>query len=105
MRLTHTTPALKSYLVLLLELYMTITTISSKGQVVIPKSIRDSHHWDIGEELVVIEMDEGVLLKPKSIFQRKTIDQVAGCLRYKGVAKSIDDMNQAIRKGVKESFS
>lgn len=84
---------------------MTVTTISSKGQVVIPKSIRESHHWHIGEELVVIEMAEGVMLKPKSAFQRSTIDQVAGCLAYEGKPKSIDDMNEAIRKGVKESFS
>ncbi|MBF0199161.1 MAG: AbrB/MazE/SpoVT family DNA-binding domain-containing protein [Planctomycetes bacterium] len=84
---------------------MTTTRISSKGQVVIPKPIRRSHHWEVGEELVVVEMGEGVLLKPKPVFRITTMSQVGGCLSYKGEAKSVEDMEQAIGKGVKESFT
>jgi AbrB family looped-hinge helix DNA binding protein len=46
---------------------MTIATatLSSKGQVVIPKSIRDQLHWESGHELIIETTDSGVLLKSK----------------------------------------
>ncbi|MBK7983244.1 MAG: AbrB/MazE/SpoVT family DNA-binding domain-containing protein [Candidatus Competibacteraceae bacterium] len=56
------------------------TKLSSKGQVIIPKHIRESHRWDTGLELQVIEFDGDILLKPKAAFEQTTIDDVAGCL-------------------------
>ena len=80
---------------------METTKLSSKGQVIIPKSLRIAHHWDIGQELVVIDVGDGVLFKPKSPFEEKNIDDVAACLKYSGIAKTLDDMTAAIGKGVK----
>ncbi len=37
------------------------TRISSKGQIVIPKQIRDRHQWWPGTELAVIDAPGGVL--------------------------------------------
>lgn len=44
---------------------MTTTTItlSSKGQVVIPKEIRDELHWDAGTQLALVSSGSGVTLK------------------------------------------
>lgn len=83
---------------------MTITRISSKGQVIIPKSVRDAHHWESGQELMVVDLGDGVLLKPKSPFPETHIDEVAGCLPYKGKTKTLADMDKAIAQGVKERF-
>ncbi len=38
------------------------TTVSTKGQVILPKAIREQKHWAAGTELIVEETDEGVLL-------------------------------------------
>lgn len=80
---------------------METTKLSSKGQVIIPKPLRTAHHWDTGQELVAIDVGDGVLLKPKSPFAEKEIDEVASCLKYSGKAKTLDDMAAAIAKGVK----
>lgn len=80
---------------------METTKLSSKGQVIIPKPLRTAHHWDTGQELVAIDVGDGVLLKPKSPFAEKNIDEVASCLKYSGKAKSLEDMAAAIAKGVK----
>lgn len=72
-----------------------ITKLSSKGQVIIPKHIRDSHRWDPGLELQVIEFEGGVLLKPKTAFVATSIDDVAGCLTYAGAAKTDQDIEAA----------
>ncbi len=39
------------------------TTMSSKGQVILPKVIRQRRNWDAGIRLIVGETPEGVLLK------------------------------------------
>ena len=77
---------------------MNKTRLSSKGQVIIPKSSRDTHHWEAGQELVVIDTEEGVLLKPVRPAPHATLDELTGCLPYKGATKSLEEMEQAIRK-------
>jgi hypothetical protein len=44
---------------------MEITRLSDEGKVVILQALRDIHHWQAGQELIVIEMGDGILLKPK----------------------------------------
>ena len=83
---------------------MDTTKLSSKGQVIIPKPFRTAHRWEPGQELVVIDTGDGVLLKPKTPFQETKIEEVASCLRYSGKPKTLDEMEQAIRQGVKERF-
>ncbi|NOZ11970.1 MAG: AbrB family transcriptional regulator [Gammaproteobacteria bacterium] len=81
---------------------MNKTRLSSKGQVIIPKSSRNSHHWEIGQELVVIDTEEGVLLKPVQPVPPATLDELAGCLSYAGPAKSLEEMEQAIARGANQ---
>ncbi len=81
---------------------METTKLSSKGQVIIPKSLRTAHHWEVGQELVAIDMGDGILLKPKKPFSETTLEDVAGCLKYQGPPKSLVDMEDAIRQGVEE---
>jgi AbrB family looped-hinge helix DNA binding protein len=83
---------------------MNITKLSSKGQVIIPKNFRQSHRWDAGLELVVIDMGDGILLKPKTLFKTTHLDEVAGCLSYKGPPKSQDDIDRALEQAAKKAW-
>jgi AbrB family looped-hinge helix DNA binding protein len=80
------------------------TKLSSKGQVIIPKHIRSSYHWETGQELIVIDTGSGILLKPKEPLSKSKLNDVAGCLRYTGAAKTIDEMNDAVAKGIVAKF-
>lgn len=83
---------------------METTKLSSKGQVIIPKAFRVSHNWDTGLELVVIEMGDGLLLRPKGPFEETTLDQVAGSLKYTGKAKSQDDIDSAMKRAARRAW-
>lgn len=72
------------------------TVISTKGQVILPKAIRDQLHWGAGTRLTVENTPEGVLLKSTPMFAASSIDALFGSMRYEGPALSIDDMNAAI---------
>lgn len=78
---------------------MQTTRLSSKGQVIIPKEIRHQHHWEPGQELRAIDTDDGVLLTPASPFPETSLQDVASCLPYSGRPKTLDEMEEAIKKG------
>jgi AbrB family looped-hinge helix DNA binding protein len=83
---------------------MNTTKLSSKGQVIIPKPLRTAHHWEVGQELIVVDLGDGILLKPKTPFPLTDIDDVASCLKFKGKTKTLDDMERAIKKGIEEEY-
>jgi AbrB family looped-hinge helix DNA binding protein len=80
---------------------METTKLSSKGQVVLPKSVRDARSWKPGTEFAVDEVVEGILLRPLKPFPATSIDEVFGCLKYKGRAKTLRQMEKAIGQGVR----
>ncbi|RJX30605.1 MAG: AbrB/MazE/SpoVT family DNA-binding domain-containing protein [Desulfurivibrio sp.] len=82
---------------------MAITVLSSKGQIIIPKSVRDAHQMEPGQKLEVLDTAEGILLKPARPYPPATLSEVAACLKYDGPAKSLKEMDEAIRKGAMES--
>jgi AbrB family looped-hinge helix DNA binding protein len=85
-------------------LIMKTTKLSSKGQVIIPKPLRMAHHWEVGQELVVVDVGDGILLKSKAPFPETDINDVASCLKFNGKAKTLDDMELAIEKGIKDKY-
>ena len=73
------------------------TRLSTKGQVVVPKEIRQRRKWAAGAELVVEETPEGVLLRPVQRLSPARVEDVAGFLHRPGMnAVSIEDMAKAI---------
>ena len=78
---------------------MQTTRLSSKGQVIIPKIFRNRYNWNSGQKLNVIDTGDGILLKPSRPFKKTELEQVAGILKYSGKPISIDQMNEAIKKG------
>lgn len=81
---------------------METTKLSSKGQVVLPKSIRQNHQWTEGIEFIVEDLPEGVLLRPIKTTKFTTWDELVGCANYHGPAKSLAEIEQAIAQGVKK---
>ena len=75
---------------------METTKLSSKGQVVLPRAIRSAKAWHAGQELAVEVTAEGVLLKPLKPFAPTTLEEVVGCVEYKGPRKSIEDMDAGV---------
>ena len=79
---------------------METTRLSTKGQIVLPKGIRASQAWALGTEFTVEEPGGGILLRPARRFPDASLDEVAGCLPYKGKTKTLAQMRAAIRREV-----
>jgi AbrB family looped-hinge helix DNA binding protein len=77
------------------------TVISTKGQVILPKTIRDQRHWAAGTRLTVEDTPEGVLLKATPFFAQTKVNSVFGSLRRKGPALTLEDMDKAIAQEAK----
>ena len=77
------------------------TTVSTKGQVILPKAIRQRRKWGPGTRLIVEETPDGVLLKPAPFFPPTRPEDVAGMLAYGGPAKTLDEMEAGIAAEVK----
>lgn len=59
--------------------------LSSKGQIVIPKEVRDSLHWEVGVELTLVTTEHGVMLQTKSKQQSKLpAKSLRGFLQHTG---------------------
>lgn len=85
-----------SYVRLTTRSSMEKTRLSSKGQIVLPRAIRAAKAWRPGQELVVVSTDEGVLLKPLKPFPETTLEEVVGCVGYKGKAKTLEEIDAAV---------
>lgn len=71
----------------------TIVRLSSKGQIVIPKEIRDSLHWDVGVELILVTTEHGVMLQTKTAQQRKlSAKYLRGFLQHTGTPVPTEDL-------------
>ena len=81
------------------------TQVLEHGHVVLPDGIRRMHHWDVGQELLIVERDDGILLTSEPLFPPTTLDDVAGCLHYTGPAKTLEDMHEAIAEGVRQRYA
>jgi AbrB family looped-hinge helix DNA binding protein len=77
------------------------TRLSTKGQIILPKGIRDSRAWVPGTEFTIEDTGEGILLRPVARFKETDLNDVAGCLRFNGRPKTIAQMNAGIAKEVK----
>jgi len=69
--------------------------MSTKGQVILPKAVRESRRWAPGTELVVEETDRGVLLRPVHSIAATRMDDVFGSVK---VARklAVEDMDEAL---------
>jgi hypothetical protein len=61
---------------------MATEILSKIGKDFTPEILRDQYHWEDGQELVIISLGDGILLKPKKTFPETKLDEIAGCLKY-----------------------
>ena len=85
------------------EYFAEVTAVSSKGQVVLPKAIRDSLSLVSGTKLMVLNDGDSILLKPirkPSITEfRAMMDQTAKWAEEAGMQESdVDEAITAVRK-------
>ena len=78
---------------------MPMATLTTKGQITIPKAVRDRLELRTGDEVeFTIESDDRVTLRPARI----DVGALKGALRRPGrAAVSLEDMDAAIARGVR----
>jgi len=76
------------------------TTLSAKGQVVIPKDVRDQLGLSPGQVLDVVPMGSGVLLKPQHRKSGRSFEEIMVSItaryQHQGSPIAIPDMDEAI---------
>jgi AbrB family looped-hinge helix DNA binding protein len=68
------------------------TVMSTKGQVILPKTIRDQLRWDAGTRLMVECTGDVVVLKAASVFAATRAQDVFGSLPRRGGPKTVAEM-------------
>lgn len=73
--------------------------LSSKGQLVIPQEVRERHGWGPGTELE-LEDRGGVLVlrRAEPPFLPTRFEDVRGCLRAAGPARTVEEMSEGIER-------
>jgi AbrB family looped-hinge helix DNA binding protein len=74
------------------------TTVSTKGQIILPKAIREQRRWHSGTQLVVEDTEGGVLLKPAPLFAPTHPKDVFGLLGHAGPPKTLEQMQAGIAR-------
>ena len=69
---------------------METVKVSSKGQVVIPKSLRDSHRIHTGDSFIISAVGDELHLKPAPAARQSSLKSVAGMLHRPGTRKLSD---------------
>lgn len=80
------------------------TVVSTKGQMILPKAVRERLGWGPGTRLTVEEAGGRVTLKPESPFESTTFEEIAGCLDYDGPVRSVEDMHSGVRAEAKRRW-
>lgn len=84
---------------------METTRLSSKGQIIVPQSIREAYRWEPGMDFIVTELENAILLTPVKSFEKSTVQELLGCVGYKGKKKTLQQMEEGIKQGAKEHGS
>jgi len=71
--------------------------MSSKGQIVLPKKLRDRRGLDPGMEVEIEEVPEGVLLRLVKAPAPAALDDLLGCTGYRGPRKTLAEMKASPR--------
>ena len=76
--------------------------VSSKGQVVLPKEVRERHRIRAGEELEVVDRPNEIVLRKVSRIAPTRIEDVAGCLHRPGQKpRTLKEMDEGVMREAK----
>jgi AbrB family looped-hinge helix DNA binding protein len=75
--------------------------LTSKGQVTIPKEVREALHVHAGDRVQFLIRDDGVVeIRSHTV----DLEDLYGILEHQGKAVTVEAMNEAIGSAVAESF-
>jgi AbrB family looped-hinge helix DNA binding protein len=80
---------------------MVTTTVSSKGQVVIPRALREKYRLTAGTRLAIAESDEGLVLAP--LKQALSSRRQAGWRPLRGSAKGTTALKEHLAEHRREA--
>ncbi len=78
------------------------TTLSSKGQMVLPKALRDLKQWKPGAQLMLEDVPGGVMVKLVETKKKYTVDDLVGILKYDGPPLSQEEVDRRIDDSIAE---
>jgi AbrB family looped-hinge helix DNA binding protein len=70
--------------------------LSSKGQLVLPKRLRDRHGWTAGTELVIEDRGSHLELREPPAAESRSWSDLFGAARYRGRRRSLADMDRGV---------
>ena len=70
--------------------------MSSKGQVVLPKSLRMAHHCKPGTEFIIEDRADSIVLRPRRQHSKIAWDDMIGCVNYKGPCKTLRQTHEGV---------
>jgi len=80
---------------------MAAATVTSKGQITIPATVRDALGVDAGDRIEFVQVGKGEF---NIVAATRSVRELSGILRRKGRKPiSIEEMNAAIAKGAARS--
>ena len=74
---------------------MTSATITSKGQITIPKEVRERLGVEAGDRLEFVEEEKGVY---KVVAATKDVRHLKGIIPKPGRSVSVEEMNRVVRR-------
>jgi AbrB family looped-hinge helix DNA binding protein len=80
---------------------MATTTVSSKGQIVIPRHLREKHRLTSGVRLQIAETEEGLVLSP--IKRARPSRRESGWRALRGSAKGTAALEQHLEEHRREA--
>jgi len=80
---------------------MALTTVTAKGQITIPKSVREALNLRSGDKVEILVEDDRAILKPVS----RRVEEVFGKLHQKGKkGYSVKEMDTLVREEIKNKW-
>lgn len=82
---------------------MATTTMSSKGQIVVPKSLRESLDWPPGAKLKIEKTEKGFSVERLEEFPSRSIEEVLGMFK---IDRPISDaeIDNSLRRAVRRRW-
>ena len=82
---------------------MPTTTVSSKGQIVIPRRLRDKHRLTAGVRLQIHESAEGLVFAPVNAKRPRRATRAIGWRSLRGCAKGTDALKEHLAEHRREA--
>ena len=83
-----------------------ITRLSGRGQVVVPKAIRDLKDWAPGLDLEMVDAGDGVLLRPcranKRLRVAEAVERMRAIYIHSGPPVTLEEIDEAIAEAAVE---